>query len=132
MEDIKEPLALERKHFDEALCMIEDDTIKFGLQLIEKFCLTGSEVTALEARDCLFKERAIRLKIQNGELKIDMGEHETWLRDEIGKRGLSGSDKLVPASPRLLATALRVALWEAGYKQYVNPYHTLQLLRNLK
>lgn len=126
------PSRLEKRHFNHALCLIPDEEIKFGLQLIAKFHLTGSEAVSIEAQDCLFDQKALRIKFHGGELLLDLGAHEEWLRSEIKKGAYKPADRLVQVSTRLLATALKTALQEAGYPQYQNPYTTLRLLRNMK
>lgn len=126
------PSRLEKRHFNHALCLIPDEEIKFGLQLIAKFHLTGSEVANIEAQDCLFDQKVLRIKFHGGEIMVDMGEHADWLQAEIKKGAYKPSDKLIQVSTRLLATALKMALEEAGYKQYQNPYSTIRLLRNMK
>ena len=67
------PSRLEKRHFNHALCLIPDEEIKFGLQLIAKFHLTGSEVANIESQDCLFDQKSLRIKVHGGDLLLDLG-----------------------------------------------------------
>ena len=119
-------------NFDEAIKAIPERQIALGLQLMARLNLSAAEVTSLSVEDLIFSSGQIRIMLHGLPFFVTMGTHAEWLQREVTDMDLQPEELLVPVSPRVMATALKLALQDIGETPPPSPYDLLIHLRTAK